>query len=98
MPNLEREDGTLTETYFDKAEVLNSFFKTVFTQEDDSELPNIEQMRVIHSSQEVTFTEDDIEGLLSKLNIAKSADPDGLHPRILKELSVQLAQPRFILF
>ena len=53
---------------------------------------------MIHSSQEVTFTEDDIEGLLSKLNIAKSADPDGLHPRILKELSVQLAQLRFILF
>ena len=51
-----------------------------------------------HPSQEVTFTEDDIEGLLSKLNIAKSAGPDGLHPRILKELSVQLAQPLFILF
>ena len=27
VPNLEREDGTLTETDFDKAEVLNSFFK-----------------------------------------------------------------------
>ena len=98
VPNLEREDGTLTETDFAKAEVLNSFFKKVFTLEDDSELPNVEQMRVIHPSQEVTFTEDDIEGLLSKLNIAKSAGPDGLHPRILKELSVQLAQPLFILF
>ena len=98
VPNLEREDGTLTETDFAKAEVLNSFFKKVFTLEDDSELPNVEQMRVIHPSQEVTFTEDDIEGLLSKLNIAKSAGADGLHPRILKELSVQLAQPLFILF
>ena len=98
VPNLEREDGTLTETDFAKAEVLNSFFKKVFTLEDDPELPNVEQMRVIHPSQEVTFTDDDIEGLLSKLNIAKSAGPDGLHPRILKELSVQLAQPLFILF
>ena len=98
VPNLEREYGTLTETDFAKAEVLNYFFKKVFTLEDDSELPNVEQMRVIHPSQEVTFTEDDIEGLLSKLNIAKSAGPDGLHPRILKDLSVQLAQPLFILF
>ena len=98
VPNLEREDGTLTETDFDKAEVLNSFFKKVYTLEDDSELPNVEQRRVLHPSQEVTFTEDDIEGLLSKLNIAKYAGPDRLHPRILKELSVQLAQPLFILF
>ena len=98
MPNLEREDGTLTERDFDKAEVLNSFFKKVYTLEDDSELPNVEQRWVLHPSQEVTFTEDDIEGLLSKLNIAKSSGPDGLHPRILKELSVQLAQPLFILF
>ena len=98
VPNLEREDGSLTETDFDKAEVLNSFFKRVYTLEDDSELPNVEQRRVLHPSQEVTFTEDDIERLLSKLNIAKSAGPDGLHPRILKELSVQLAQPLFILF
>ena len=44
LPNLEREDGTLTETDFDK--VLNSVFKKVFTLEDDSELPNVEQMRV----------------------------------------------------
>ena len=36
VPNLEREDGTLTETDFAKAEVLNSFFKKVFTLEDDS--------------------------------------------------------------
>ena len=59
MPNLEREDGTLIETEFAKAEVLNSFFKKVFTLEDDSELPNVEQMRVIRPSQEVTFTEDE---------------------------------------
>ena len=98
VPNLERENGTLTDTYFDKAEFLNAFFKKVFTLENDSELPNAEQMRVIHPSQEVTFTEDDIEGLLSKLNIAKSTGPDGLHPRILKELSVQLAQPLVIIF
>ena len=98
VPNLEREDGTLTETDFVKTEVLNSFFKKVYTLEDGSELPNVEQRRVLHPSQEVTFTEDDIQGLLSKLNIAKSAGPDGLHPSILKELSVQLAQPLFILF
>ena len=30
VPNLEREDSTLTERDFDKAEVLNSFFKKVY--------------------------------------------------------------------
>ena len=98
MPNLEREVDTLTETDFDKAEFLNPFFKKVYTLEDDSELPKVEQRRVLYPSHKVTFTEDDIEGLLSKLNIAKYAGPGGLHPRILKELSVQLAQQLFILF
>ena len=56
VPNLEREDGTLTETDFDKAEVLNSFFKNVHTLEDDSELSNVEQRRVLRPSQEVTFS------------------------------------------
>ena len=60
VSNLEREDGTLTETDFDKAEVLNSFFERVYTLADDSELPNVEQRRLLHPSQEVTFTEDDI--------------------------------------
>ena len=50
---------------------------------------------MLYPSQEVTFTEDDIEWLLSKLNIAKYAGPDGLHPHILKELEAQLAQPLF---
>ena len=43
MPNLEREVDTLTETDFDKAELLNPFFQKVYTLEDDSELPNVEQ-------------------------------------------------------
>ena len=49
VPNMEREDGTLSETDFDKAEVLNSFFKKVYTLEDDSELPNVEQRRVLYT-------------------------------------------------
>ena len=76
MHNLEREDGIFTETGFDKAEYLSLSSKTsIDTLEDDSEPPKVEQRRVLHRSHEVTFTEDDIEGLLSKLNIANICRP-----------------------
>ena len=64
VANREGEDGTLTDAYFDKGEVLDSFFKKVCTLGDNWELPNVEQRRVLYPSQEVTFTEDDIEWLL----------------------------------
>ena len=52
-------------------------------------------MRLLH---DVEFTIADIEEHLSNLNTAQSAGPDGLHPRILKELASPLAKPLYIIF
>jgi len=35
---------------------------------------------------------------LNKLNISKSPGPDGIHPRVLFELSYELLEPLYILF
>ena len=42
--DLLKEDGSLTKNDNEKAEVLNSFFKSVFTVEDTSQLPEPQGM------------------------------------------------------
>jgi len=42
--------------------------------------------------------EDKVQDHLSNMNIQKSMGPNGMHPRILKELADVVAKPLFILF
>ena len=46
----------------------------------------------------MSITEQDMERALNSLKINKSPGPDGLHPRILKELSSELSRPLTLLF
>ena len=44
------------------------------------------------------FTEEEVLSQLSKINTNKSQGPDGIHPKLLKELSGELAKPLTDLF
>ena len=47
---------------------------------------------------DIKITADLVEKKLNKLNVTKSAGPDGFHPRILKELSSSIKTPLNIIF
>ena len=97
IPNLEKPDGSKTENDHDKVNVLSDFFCSVYTEEGDSPIPdfnaNIEN--VLNS---VTMSKNDVLKSLQSLNVNKSSGPDGVHPRILKELAHQLCYPLYKLF
>ena len=95
--NLKGRNGTVTQSDKEKAEALNNFFASVFTQEDTSALfPEWE----INNSPFTDFaiSRDDIQKKLISLNSSKAAILDGIYPRVLKELCDELAFPLEIIF
>ncbi|CAJ0926033.1 unnamed protein product [Ranitomeya imitator] len=70
----------------EKANILNTFFSTVFTVENEmlGEIPRNNEnpiLRVTH------LTQEEVRNRLNKIKIDKSPGPDGIHPRVLRELS-----------
>ena len=92
ISNLLNKDGKLTESDLEKAEVLNSFFASVFVNEDDKDIPTFNS-NCNKSLNNICITEEDMLLRLKSIKINKSSGPDGIHPKILNENSEALAYP-----
>ena len=87
--DLERLDGTMADTDVQKADVLNSFFASVFTTEGEGDIPQFERRAYNTELVDLSITKAGIERILKTLNTSKSPGPDGLHPRPLAEMAEQ---------
>ena len=81
----------------DKAEVLLDQFSSVFTRETTNP-PYFPERDITEEDEPPEITEEMIAKKLNKLNVCKSAGPDGIHPRILKELSGVITTPLTLIF
>jgi len=81
-----------------KANAFNHFFSSVFTMEDIVNLPKVSDKSVKQQLGDIAFTHNDVLKLLLNLKPDKSAGPDTVHPRVLKECAHVLAQPLFLLY
>ena len=97
VPNLEKPDGSMTESDIEKANVLSDFFKSVYVIEGDSPLPVFNPV-VKNKFKDFELSVDQVKTALKALNPTKSQGPDGVHPRVLRELSEELAYPLHKLF
>ena len=94
--DLKKEDSSRSKADAEKAELLNRFFKSVFTTEDSGPVPEMPEYDFKESRDDILITADGVRQLLAGLQPGKAAGPDGLPPRILSvaanELAVSLAR------
>ena len=76
----------------EKADILQNQFSSVFTCEPDGEVPQLAR-RTNAILKDIKVTAERVKIELLKLNPNKSYGPDEIHPRMLKELSEQIAVP-----
>ena len=93
------KNGCSTKSDTDKCEVLNDFFSSVFTKEDDDNIPNfVYDGEIPNSLSDCNVSINDFEKALSNLKPNKSPGPDNFHPKFFKLCSKSLALPLKLLF
>lgn len=89
--DLVKPDGTVAQESKEKADTLNNYFSSVFTVEDTDTMPDFSERHFNSTIETLEIKQEEVEKKLNKLNTSKAAGPDGISPRILKELSSELA-------
>uniref|UniRef100_A0A8C4XYA6 Reverse transcriptase domain-containing protein n=1 Tax=Gopherus evgoodei TaxID=1825980 RepID=A0A8C4XYA6_9SAUR len=91
------EEGVTVTGDLEMAEMLNDFFVSVFTEKSEgmSSIVNVYRKRV---GLEEKIRKEQVKNHLEKLDACKSPGPDGMHPRILKELIEEVSEPLAIIF
>ena len=83
---------------FDKANAMNEFFGSVFTEENTATLPDVESQIIGPELRNILITPESVRCKLRKLDITKSCGPDGIPPRVWRELAEDLAVPLSVLY
>eukprot|EP00061_Rhincodon_typus_P017723 g46549.t1 len=78
-------------------EELNGYFASVFMVEDTSNIPELQDSQGAEVLI-VAITLEKVLGKLKGLKVDKSSRPDGLHPRVLKEVAEEIVDALVVIF
>ena len=85
------------ETDIQKANMLNNYFASQATLDDDNRpLPHFTPVQ--HHLASISITIQDVKDVLRNLNVNKASGPDLISPRLLKEGAIILSWPLSIIF
>jgi len=89
----------VTQSDAEVCDVLNNFFTSVFTKDDSSELPYLDQKYTGNFPlQDIIINESDVLRALSKVKIDSAPGPDKIYSRVLMELQHQVAYPLALIY
>ena len=94
----ELPDGSYTNDNQEKAEILNSYFASVFAVEGPEALPEFEDRIFAEPLIDIDINETNIAKAIDKLKASKSQGPDQIHPKLIKECKDPLIKPLQIIF
>ena len=94
------ENGDFTSNEEELTTILNSFFASVFTAEDLTDIPEAPTVQLDNNKvlRNILVTEGDVSKCIDKLKVNKSPGPDTISPRILKEGKNELVKPLSLIF
>ena len=98
IADLRSENGTIEHEDGAKATILNSFFGSVFTREELSDVPTLTIERPVPELSDIDISPPEVELKLHALNPSSAPGPDDIHPRILREARQALSGPLTLLF
>ena len=79
-----------------KAELLNSYFRSIFTQEGDAPIPEFRKTDIVLDK--ILFNEEQVLKLLKGIDETKSRGADNIHPKLVKKTAMQIAKPLTTIF
>ena len=81
------------------AEELNSYFASVFTKEGMINVPEfLRETSFSEELKEISISREMVLGKLMGLKVDKSPGPDNLHPRVFKEVALEVVDPLVVIF
>ena len=98
LGQLEIEDGTLTNDSQVKAEVLNTYFASVFVTKDQGALPEFDDRNFDEILSYTDITDNLVAKPIDRLKPSKSQGPDNIHPKLLKECKNPIVPPFTTIF
>jgi len=98
ITTLRKDDGELTRTDQETADLLAAYFKEVYTVEDVINLPVVIEKDLDWQDLDLNFVDTIVMEKLLKLNSDKSPGSDGIHPLLLKKCATVLVEPLSLLF
>ncbi|WAQ99940.1 hypothetical protein MAR_024313 [Mya arenaria] len=92
--DLRDKNGNIATEIKDKANILNDFFASVFTREDNSEIPNFEdKLEKENFISDIIVSPQLVLKHLKALNASKACGPDNCHPFFLKQCAEEIYIP-----